>query len=265
MKFIKINRARLTFTKDTVRTVTISEVCRKFDELTLEHYVADRAPLFYRDAKALYNSLEEGYFLTPLRETLRKIPNSQTFRESHFGEIAAGIFAEEVLGLRKLYSKLSFLSAENANAYKMDLVLYNPTKNPLEIVFGEVKSSPKVRKDGLPAHHDKSCFADLFTSLNAYSISDLNFDLTAAKDHVQRLPVEEQHKLKEGLKPYADRVIKYAGMVVIDISTRADGEISLLATRRNKKPFDVDVICIQEFPEVAEGVYGILDQVVKSV
>jgi hypothetical protein len=120
------------------------------------------------------------------------MPKSEGFRESHFGEILATIFAEEVMGLRQIYSKLSLLSSENSNAYKMDLILYDPTCDPVDIVLGEVKSSPKISSDGKPVGHSKSCFPSLFTSINEYSQDDSKYDLTAARDNINNLPEEDK-------------------------------------------------------------------------
>ena len=70
--------------------------------------------------------------------------------------------------------------------------------------------------------------------------------------------------LKEALLPYSNVKVKYAGFAIIDSSTKNDDEISVLATRKNEKEFDVDLICIEDFPEVANAVYKKLKRVMKS-
>lgn len=260
LNFTKISRAKFSCNKSMVRSVYVSElVSQSGSKDNLDDYIADKAPLYYRDLSSIYDSLNDGYFLTTIKETLRKLPTSDSFRESHFGEIAACIFTEEVMGLRRLYSKLSLLTSENANAYKMDLVLYNPNVEPLEFVFCEVKSSPKSSIDGLPAGHDKSCFADIFNSLNGYVDRDLEFDLAAAKDRISGLPEQDRAKVREALKPYSNAKVKYAGIAVIDSSTQDTNETTLLATRKNKKEFDVDLLCIEAYPTTAQSVYERLE------
>ena len=244
--------------------VYVSDVVEEHDGQHLATYIADRAPLFYRTLQEIVESLKDGYFLSTFRETLARLPSSTSFRESHFAEIAACIFAEEVMGLRKLYSKLSLLTAENANAFKMDLLLYKPGTNPVEFVFAEVKSSPKTLAEGLPSGHDNSCFPALFDSFNQYDENDLSFDLNAAKDRLEVLDASERTVVREALKPYAERVISYAGFVIIDYSTKCDDETSILATRKNNKQFDVDLICIQSFPIVADSVYSQLEAAKKT-
>jgi len=204
---------------------------------------------------------DSQHFGAVIRETLSRIPSAESFRESHFCEIVSGIFAEEVMGLTRIYSKLTLLTAENANAYKMDLVLCRPAANPVEFVFAEVKSSCK---DTIPANHDKSCFADLFTSFNGYLSADLEFDLTSARDQVEALPSEYRSKVRRALLPYGSRVLTYAGFVVIDSSTFDPLESRILATRKNKKEFDVDLLCIETLRDVSHTTYSILEKQLES-
>jgi hypothetical protein len=171
------------------------------DGIVLSEYVADRAPLFYRRLEYVVNDLKAGLFLTAFRDTLAKLPTAESFQESHFGEIVAGLFAEDITPLRRLYSKLSLLTAENANAFKMDLLLCNPKATPVEFVFGEVKSSSKSPSDGLPAGHDASIYKKLFESFNKYEKGDLEFDLTAARDNVEALPAADTERVKDALLP----------------------------------------------------------------
>lgn len=259
LQFVKVSRARMSFAKKTVRIVHYSEIIHQENGNKLSSYIADRAPLFYRKVSDITNGLGEGYFVTPLKEVLARIPTSESFRSSHFGEITCSIFTEEVMGLKKLYSKLSLLTAENSNAYKMDLVLYNPKTDPLEFVFGEVKSSPKTAKDCYPAGHDKSCYADVFNSLNEYDENDLQFDLSTAKGQIDEIAEPEKSKLRKWLKPYANPKITYAGFAIIDLSTKNDDEMSVLGTRKNKKNFDIEVVCIEGYPSVAEAVFKKLE------
>jgi hypothetical protein len=260
-QFVRVQRASFTHHKELVRAVYVSELHKSAGESALAGYISDKAPLFYRDPAKILKGLEEGYFLTPFKETLLRLPISESFRESHFGEITAAIFAQEVVGLRKIYSKLSLLTAENANAFKMDLILFDPNTDPITLIFGEVKSSSKSAADGLPAKHDGSCFASLFKSLNSYSPEDLEFDLTTAKDNIDALPEPERSKVKNALLPYAATPLKYAGFTVIDTATRDADEVAMLGTRKADKNWDVDVICVDEYLAVATKVYERLDAI----
>jgi uncharacterized protein DUF1837 len=265
-QFLTKQREPFTNGKTAVRRVYLSELNKNGKNgVRLSDYIADGTPLFYRDLSNIAEDMGDGYFLSPIKDTLRRLPTSEKFQESHFGEITAAIFAEETIGLRKIYSKLSLLTAENSNAYKIDLILFDPNSDPLTLFLAEVKSSPKVSVDGLAVGHDKSCFADIFNSMNSYDQSDLDFDLQAAKDRLNQLPVGERGRLRQALCPYASTPVKYAAFAVIDVTTKRDDEISVLATRKNEKIFDVDLICVDNYPSVASFVYSKLDRLRQNV
>ena len=255
-----VSRANFSCAEEACRLVWQSEFVTEASGLVLCEYVADRAPLFYRRLEHIVDDLKAGLFLTAFKDTLARLPSAESFQESHFGEIIAGLFAEDVLGLRRLYSKLSLLTAENSNAFKMDLLLCNPKVQPIEFILGEVKSSTKSAADGMPPGHHKSCFASLFDSFKKYESGDLTFDLTAARDRLDSLPKEEADRIHAALLPYAERTVKYAGFVVIDTSTRDDAETRVLATRKSVKEFDVELICIESLKTTVDGTYARLSE-----
>jgi len=262
-RFVRISRDHFQNDKRHVRFVYISEFHRRTsnDEI-IDQYFQEKVPYFYREAKRISDSFLEGFFSRAVLDTLRKLPKSPSFQESHFGEITSGIFAEDLLGLKKIYSKLSLLTAENANAFKIDLLLYDPVSNPIEIYFCEVKCSVQKMSDDLsPVGHDKSIYPSLFQSMNEYSKNDEDFDFAAAKDHIDTLPIEEQTLLKKALLPYSDAIRKYIGFIVIDSSTINLDEISVLATRKNEKDFNVDLICLDQLPTIVQNVYSHYDRI----
>lgn len=265
LHLLQLRRENIGGKKAAVRLVYKSEILRNGPHFTLDKYISDRAPLFYRRLSSIIKDMQAGYFLSAINNTLAKLPTSKSFQISHFGEIVAAIFAEEVLGLRRLYSKLTLLSAENANAYKMDLVYYDPSADPIELVFGEVKCSPKSAKEGLPAKHDDSCFADIFASMNKYSDSDKEFDLTAVRDHLNEIPDPDRQRVREALKPYSEAPVRYAAFAIIDVSTYSETEAQVLRTRKNYKAFDVDIVCLESYAPVAENVYGSLKNVLVEI
>jgi hypothetical protein len=225
--------------KEAVRTVRRSDLVRIIDAGSLEDFMANRIPTYYRDPEHIAADLDRGYFLKMVADTLRRLPTAENFRDSHFGELLAAEFAQAAMGLRLLYSKLRLLTAENANAYKMDVVMYDLAAQPVELVFLEVKSSVKVAADE-PARHDASIYADLFQSLNKYVDSDVQYDLTAVRDRLSQLPVDDQSQLEAEFKRYGGPKVRYAGICSIDVETHSDEEASLLATRKNQKDIDVD-------------------------
>ena len=218
--------------------------------------MAERAPFFYRSPNQIADMLHAGFFRTAFREALCRLPTSSHFRDSHFGEMLSAMFAVEVMHWKLIYSKLKLLTAENSNAFKMDLVFFDPNQVQPTFVLGEVKSSMKSTQ---PANHDRSCYPALFDSLRKYTDADLRYDLTAARDNVEALSETDRQTVRAALLPYADRRIVYAGFSVIDSKTRNCSETSMLATRSSPKIFDVDLICVEEISAVSMSTFTMLD------
>lgn len=260
--FVRESRTRFTVNppKQEVRVVSISQIQKENDPHKLAEFVADRAPLYYREFDNIVESLKSGYFLSTIRETLKKLPASDHFKSSHFGEILASIFVEDVIGLKKLYCKLSLNTTENQHGYKMDLLCYVPGSDPVDFIFCEVKSSPKSAGDGMPPGHDKSCYADIFNSLREYNEGDKQFDLTILKDNLEIMDEAERERVKASLLPYGLRTVGYIGIAVIDDSTYTVDEIPVLATRKSNKKFDVELLCVESYTDVSVEVYSILER-----
>jgi hypothetical protein len=262
--FVATSRIELSFEgKTSRRRVSRSDVVRSIETGTLEEYMAERTPTYYRAPESIAADLQDGYFLRAVADTLARLPTADDFRDSHFGEVLAVEFAVAAMGLRPLYSKLRLLTAENSNAYKMDVVMYDSARDPVELVFLEVKSSFKDRSTQPPGH-DKSIYKDLFDSFNKYAKSDLRYDLTAARDRLGGLPDEDRQRVAEVLSQYGGPTVRYAGVCSIDIETFVLDEASLLATRRNQKEFDVELLCVAEFAQIIDATYAKLEAVRKA-
>lgn len=260
-KFLKTRDAFTPSKGVMIRAVFTSEIIKVSGTDTLVKYITDKTPLFYRNFSKLVSELEDGYFTTPMKETLEKLPDSEHYQSSHFGEICATIFVEDILGIKKVYSKLSLNTTENQNAYKMDLICFIPGTNPLEFVFCEVKSSNKHKSDGFPAKHDTSCYAAIFDSLRDYESEDIKFDLTAIKDNLDKIPEANREEIRESLIPYGNKKVTFKGVAVIDLSTIHADECNVLSTRRCNKDFDIEVVCIEDYKEVALEVYQKLETI----
>ncbi len=262
--FLKTTRAKLHLDEDLIRIVHHSKIASANNGFNLSTFIADRALLYYRSLLDITNTLDTGV-LTTVKETIAKIPDSLHFQSSHFGEIAACLFAEEVLQYKKIYCKLSLNTAENQNPHKMDLLLYKPNTFPVEFIFGEVKSSPKDSSDGLPAKHHNSCFADIFNSMRDYDENDKQFDLVTIKDNLKSLPQADQDNIKKSLLPYSPLNLSYIAMAIIDNGTFNQDETKVLGTRKSKKVFDVDLLCIENYKTVSSESYGKLNSVYEAL
>ena len=263
-EFISSSRVEMAFDgKTMVRQVRRSEIVRTADVGQLEALMVERIPTYYRSPASIAADLEQGYFMRAILDTLARLPTADDFRNSHFGELLAAEFAVAAMGLRLLYSKLRFLTAENSNAYKMDVVMYDPKTEPIELVFLEVKSSFKRPGDDPPGH-DTSIYASLFASLNGYAKEDLKYDLTAARDRLADVPTEDRDRLSEQLNRYGGPIVRYAGVCSIDLATHFDDEAAVLATRKNEKDFNADLLCVAEFAQVIDATYAKFEAVRKA-
>jgi hypothetical protein len=112
----------------------------------------------------------------------------------------------------------------------------------------------------MPAKHDASCFADLFRSFKHYTSDDLQFDLSAARDRLALRDPVEQERVKRALLPYGTRSVRFAGFAIIDLSTRDDSELQMLATRKSDHAFDVDVLCVEAFAGLCDAIYSDLER-----
>jgi len=78
------------------------------------------------------------------------------------------------------------------------------------------------------------------------------------------LPPQYRDKVRKALLPYGDKVLSYAGFVVIDSSTFNQAESKILATRKNKKTFDVELLCVETLKVVGHSTYSILEAQLKT-
>lgn len=259
--FVRVARTQVARGPKDLRIVHHTEIADTAGGKPLSRYVADRVPLFYRALSSVTEDLEySGCFMTAVRTTLGRLPTSESFIESHFAEIAAALFSEQILGYRRLYSKLTMLTSENQNAHKMDLLMYDPSERPFPIIAGEVKSSMKAVA---PAAHDKSCYADVFNSLRNYDATDFEYDLSAANDRLHDLPPEDTAPVRDSLSPYSASPRRYIGFIVIDAATFDTDECRVLATRKSDVQFSVDLIAVERVADVAGASYERLQRVLE--
>lgn len=262
--FIDQPRSPLAFQGKMVRPVYFSGVKQSENGNTLSFYLSDKAPLYYRRLDSVIDTIKDGNLLTAFAETLKRIPQAASFQESHAGEIIASLFAQEHLNLVQLYSKLHLLTSQNANALKMDLVLCDPSTDPITFILGEVKTSMKAHQPGTPPGHDASCFNEIFRSLSGYTNDDLEFDLTAARDALKHLDKVDGEKIRLALMPYTERKVRYAAFAIIDRATFLEDEAKVLATRANDKSFEVDVVAVDDLRVVATTAFDRLNQLLKK-
>ncbi len=117
----------------------------------LAYYLAGQYPWFYRspekvseDVLGRCNALDLFYDLAI------KAPTNPKFQQSHCGEILAALYLEDVLGFRRLYSKLALTTSENTNVHKMDGFFVDTKQSPYLYIAVEAKSSIMPNKQRPP-------------------------------------------------------------------------------------------------------------------
>ena len=86
--FLSKSRVELEFKgKTPVRRVFRSDIVRSIEAGSLEHYMANRIPTYYRSPESIKADLDDGYFLRAVADTLSRLPTAENFRDSHFGEL----------------------------------------------------------------------------------------------------------------------------------------------------------------------------------
>ena len=226
-----------------LRNVRICEIIEKVDDLEIYTFFANKIPYFYRDIEDIIRDIKAGFFVQAVKDTLNRMPEEQSFKESHMGEIIASQFARDMSNLKLMYSKLKLLTTENGNVYKMDLVLYCIDGENVEIVFVEVKMSPK---NTLTRKHSKSVYPSLFDSLREYEVKDREFDISLARDQIKNLLDPDRTILENALMPYSRKMTySYLGIIVIDMATIDEDDMQILYTRSSNKKFEIDVVCIE--------------------
>jgi len=74
------------------------------DGKDLAKVVAGQIPYFYRDPGKIASDFAARHdALEMIYDLATKVPNSQKFQNSHFGEILSALYLEDVLQLRRLY------------------------------------------------------------------------------------------------------------------------------------------------------------------
>jgi hypothetical protein len=120
---------------------------------TLPRYAAGKISYYYRIPKNIgADFAAEHDAIEMIQSLLHRLPTQDKFRNSHFGEIMCAVYMQEALGLKRLYSKLTLLTAENTNAHKMDAFFVDLSTTPYTYVAVEAKSSIQPTSPAFKGH-----------------------------------------------------------------------------------------------------------------
>lgn len=200
--------------------------------------VAGQIPYFYRqpdkiaaDFKARHDAIEMIYDLAI------KVPTSEKFQTSHFGEILSALYLESVLHLKRLYCKLTLLSSENTNAHKMDGLFVDTSTNPFSFFAVEAKTSILPTSATPFKGHRFGILKQMVASLHGYTEEDKRFDFVAIRDSLENHFTEsEAAQIRKDLIPPGP-LLSYIGMASINEATVCSEDDSFILTEPCQRDF----------------------------
>ena len=85
--------------------------------------------------------------------------------------------------------------------------------------------------------------------------------IAAIRDRLTDFPDAERAKIRAATLPYSSAKVIFHGAVVLDASTLRDDEIAVLATRKSKKTFDVEMVALGDYAGTCELVFTKLESI----
>jgi hypothetical protein len=227
------------------------------DRKLLAKVVAGQIPYFYRQpAKIAADFVARRDALEMIYDLTTKVPTSPKFQNSHFGEILSALYLEDVLQLRRLYCKLTLLTAENTNAHKMDGLFVNTATSPFSYFWVEAKTSilptSKTRFTG----HRHGILRQLIESLDGYGEQDKRFDFVAIRDNLDSaFNTSEAAQITDDLVPPGP-AISYLGMAAINDSTTCTEDDDWILSASCKRTFAFRGLTVTDLACCARTAYS---------
>lgn len=221
-------------------------------KIKLSGVVAGHIPYFYRDPEKIgQDFLEQNNALYMIADMFRKAPTTVKFRCSHFGEILASLYIQQVIGYKILIRKLSQTTAENTNVHKMDILCVNTNTKPYEYFWFEGKSS--VSSKGAHRH---GIYKQMRKSLENYRESDKLFDIVKVRDNLSSADFndEERTKIRKDLSKPLD--VQFHGIAVINISTICKEDDDFLLSTSSSVKYDVRILALHDLKKTAITAFG---------
>lgn len=227
------------------------------DGRKLSRYLGGKLPYHYRtpekigeDFGAEHDALEMVWSL------FAQAPTSPSFQNSHCGEILSSIYLEEVLGYRKLYSKLTLTSSEDTNVHKMDGFFVKTEGAEFEYLLVEAKSSilptAKTRFSG----HRHGILKQMLTSIDGYDKEDERFDFAKIRDNLSAsFSDKEARQIKRDLIPPGPIKCSFLGMAVVNSSTVHSADDDFIISSVISHPFDFSAVIVEDLATLASESY----------
>lgn len=224
---------------------------------SVAHHVAGQLPYFYREPKSIARDFQERRnALDMIRDMVVKLPTTPKFQQSHFGEVLSSIFLEDVLGLRRLFCKLTMTTSENTNVHKMDGFFVDTSTSPFTFFAVEAKSSvlPTVRTKR--RSHRSGILKEMTASLENYGPVDERFDFTTIRDNLEHgFSGDEASEIRDELVPPGPHTLRRIGFAVINECTINQDDDDYILTQACPTPFEFRGLTVTDLAELAAAAY----------
>jgi hypothetical protein len=253
---LKVSDNKLTVVRSGWRSI-LNDVA---SDHNLHKYLAGQIPYFYRspdkiaaDFQARHDALEMIIDLTT------KLPTSPKFQNSHCGEILCALYLEDVLKLRRLYSKLTLTTSENTNVHKMDGFFVDTTTSPYSYIAVEAKSSVLPTAKSKFTGHRHGILGQMIESLGNYSQHDTRFDYVAIRDNLDsHFTSDEAKTIKADLVPPGPNQLSYFGMAAFNQSTVHQKDDDFILTEQCANNFSYRALAVTDLSQLAQNAYQAL-------
>jgi len=234
----------------------------------LPYYIAGQIPFFYRSPDKIADEFRQrSNALDLVVDLATKAPTNPKFQQSHCGEIIAALYLEDILGFRRLYSKLTLTTSENTNVHKMDGFFVDTGQSPYLYIAVEAKSSILPTERSGFSGHRYGILNQMIKSLGKYSVIDKRFDLTVIRDNLEKFAfsIEEQSQIRKDLLPPGPSNLINIGMATINKSTVSEKDNIYILCEPCTTLFNYRAIVVADLSELAKKSYGLVHKLKRAV
>lgn len=228
-------------------------------DFALSHLVGGQLPYFYRSPDKISNEFKSRHnAIEMIIDLAVKMPSSEKFQTSHCGEILCAIYLEDILGLKRLYSKLTLTTSENTNVHKMDGFFVDISTNPFVYYAVEAKCSILPTSKTKFSGHRHGILNQMITSLKGYDDNDERFDFTAIRDNLEvgSFTDNESGQIRKDLIPPGPEQLKNIGMAAINVCTVDEKDDDFILTEPCSREFDYYCLAVTDLTSLANKSYS---------
>ncbi|WP_197077044.1 MULTISPECIES: Hachiman antiphage defense system protein HamA [Pseudomonas] len=223
----------------------------------LSRYIGGKLPYHYRSPEKIGEDFgAEHDALEMIWSLFAQAPTSPKFQNSHCAEILSSVYLEEVLGYRKLYSKLTLTSSENTNVHKMDGFFVKTDGTEFEYLLVEAKSSILPTEKTKFSGHRHGILKQMLESIDGYAKEDERFDFAKIRDNLSTsFSTNEARQIKRDLIPPGPIRCSFLGVAVVNSSTVHSADDDFILSSSISYPFEFSAIVVDDLATLARESY----------